>query len=203
MPAHGTDPSPADVPLQVQAHTKHTSGYCSFCSCEAEHCKGKPAQYKSLYEMLDRMQYILANNAESHVECNEPMWEALREGVEEAFYSEKMLYSGLNTERVLGRELTPEEEEMTGEEFLESLSDEQIKDDVRDAVADSDYPEIYQTFVVDHDSFNILKDYGQTVWHNEDMDLHFWGVHHWGTAWSHVMNSVYPVQNQDYYKKYS
>lgn len=191
--------SPTSSALVIPEHTKHADGYCSYCHCDMSKCKGTPARYKSLYEMLDRFQFILANNAEDHVECNEPMYEALREGMEEDFYNGKMAYNYLN-DNVLWRKLTPEEEEMTGSEFIETLSDED-REKVQDAISDADYPDIYQTYVVDNYGAEVLKDYGQTVWFNEDMQLWFWGVHHCGTAWSHVMSSVYPVRNKDYYEK--
>lgn len=164
--------------------------------------KTQAPAYKSLYEMLDRFDYILANEAEKHVECNEPLLEALREANEEWTMNETMgdmvKYNGLVLE---DRTLTDDERAMTVSEFLGSVATEDEKEAIDEYMSNLDYPEIYQTFVVDKDGYDILKDYGEIVWYNEDMDLHFWGVTHFGTAWSYVMGNHMPVHNKDYYTK--
>lgn len=203
LDAHTSDTSPART---IPEHTKHTSGYCGLCSCEAERCKGKPATYKSLYDMLGRMQYILANDAEKHVECNEPMYDALREGNEE-FYGNISLKDlmedyGFSPSTEAMASLAPSILDSTPNEIESDKITERLLEEFYEFVGNQDWPEIYQTYIVDRDSFEILKDYGQTVWYNEEMGLHFWGVHHYGTAWSHVMNSVYPVRNAERYEKY-
>lgn len=55
------------------------------------------------------------------------------------------------------------------------------------------YPEIYQAFIIDEHTRDILKSYGEIVWYNEDLDLFFWWVTHYWTVWSHIMWSQYPI----------
>lgn len=144
--------------------------------------------------MLDRFQYILANDAERHLETNEPLWDAMREHNEKYYLESLVDWADL----IPDRKYTEKEKGMTVEEFLEVCTDEE-REQINDAIADSDLPDIYQTFIIDKDGFDILTDYGEIVWYNEEMDLYFWGVTHYGTAWSHVMDTIYPIQNKEYY----
>lgn len=135
------------------------------------------AEYYSLYEMLDKCQYILANSLEQGLKDleNWPLIEAMGE---------------------------------YNREYYGAMSDEELKDygwdgqqDKDEFIADRDYPEIYTTYVIDEHTAEILKDYGEFVYHNEGIDLSFWGVMHWGTSWDYVMGDQYPVKNKEYYRK--
>ena len=45
-------------------------------------------------------------------------------------------------------------------------------------------PEVYTWFLVDDDSADLLKDAGEIVLYNEDLDLYAWGVDHFGTPYN-------------------
>ena len=133
------------------------------------------SKYLSLYEVLPRCQYILANSLErafSDIE-NYPLYEALAEHSREYF------------------------EAMTDDELKGYGWDGELDRD--EFIADQQYPDIYQTFIVDERTHDVLKDFGEVTYYNETADAYFWGVTHFGTAWSHVMGEQYPVKNCDAY----
>ena len=66
--------------------------------------------------------------------------------------------------------------------------------------AESDGVEVYQYFHIDRDSFNILRDYGELVWYNEELEKYMWGVTHYGTGWRGIYDTVFPKQNKDRYE---
>jgi replicative superfamily II helicase len=158
-------------------------------------------QYKNLYEMLDSFQYILANDAESHLELNEPMLMVLQDkNQEEADNSTLQEFIDNYSRADVWEKLKPTEKEL--QTLCKDLEREELREEVNDRVSDMDFCDIYQTFVVDKDGAKILADYGQLTWYNEDMDLHFWGVTHFGTAWSLVMDHNFPANNKEYYIKH-
>lgn len=136
------------------------------------------SKYKSLYEQLDRCQFILANSLEQGLknEENYALFDAMSE---------------------------------YNQEYYGEMSDEELKDgygwdgkeDRDEFIMEMDYPEIYQTYIIDEHTSEILKDYGEFVYYNEDIDLWFWGVMHWGTSWDYVMGDQYPVRNEQYYQR--
>lgn len=133
----------------------------------------KTNNQKSLYERLDEMSYILANEIAATIECDESMYEAMKEISDREF------------------------DEMTKDELIEYLSLEPDASDEEIDSAKSDHYldgwTIYQTYIVNEYTHEILKEYGQLTWYNEDLNAYFWGVTHYGTSWSMVMNSIYPV----------
>ena len=59
------------------------------------------------------------------------------------------------------------------------LMSEELKEEIDAAISESDYPDIYQTFIITENTQEILKQYGELTWYNEDLDLYFWGVTHY------------------------
>lgn len=51
-------------------------------------------------------------------------------------------------------------------------------------------PEIFQYFIVDDNGAQILKEFGEIVFYNSDLDMYVWGVTHYGTGWSYVLTSI-------------
>jgi len=162
--------------------------------------------YKSLYEMLDQCQYILANSLEAGLKDleNFALYGALVEWNEQYNMRELMKWHKGN----FNLDEHQEEFEKLCDKYPEKSLDkcwcemsEELQLVIANAIADSDYPDIYQTFVIDEQTYEILKDYGQFVYHNEDIDLHFWGVMHYGTSWSYVMGDVMPIDNKEAYTK--
>ena len=52
------------------------------------------------------------------------------------------------------------------------------------------YPEIYQYFIVDNNGAEILEECNEIVYYCETLDLHIWGVTHWGTSWDYVLTNI-------------
>ena len=50
--------------------------------------------------------------------------------------------------------------------------------------------EVFQWFIVDDTGADILKDIGEVVYYNADLDMHLWGVTHFGTRWDYVLTDV-------------
>ena len=53
-----------------------------------------------------------------------------------------------------------------------------------------DMPEIYQFYIVSDNGAEILKDYGEIVFYNSELDMYVWGVTHYGTSWSYVLTDI-------------
>lgn len=50
--------------------------------------------------------------------------------------------------------------------------------------------EVFQWFIVDDSGAEILREIGEVVLYNEYLDIHLWGVTHWGTSWDYVLTDV-------------
>lgn len=86
-------------------------------------------------------------------------------------------------------------------EELDELTEEQEQelDELRDTLeeleeANGEIPEgeIYQYFVVPNVEWvlDLLKEAGEIVFVNDDLDLAIWGVTHWGTSWDYVLTNI-------------
>lgn len=51
-------------------------------------------------------------------------------------------------------------------------------------------PEIYQYYIVDDHGAEILKEFDEIVFYNEELDMYLWGVTHWGTSWDYVLTNI-------------
>lgn len=50
--------------------------------------------------------------------------------------------------------------------------------------------EVFQWYIVDGEGADILKDIGEVVYYNADLDMYLWGVTHFGTRWNYVLTDV-------------
>ena len=50
--------------------------------------------------------------------------------------------------------------------------------------------DIYQYYIVDDNGAEILKEAGEIVYYNEELDMYLWGVTHYGTAWDYVLTDI-------------
>lgn len=50
--------------------------------------------------------------------------------------------------------------------------------------------EVFQWYIVDGEGADILKDIGEVVYYNADLDMYLWGVTHFGTHWNYVLTDV-------------
>ena len=51
-------------------------------------------------------------------------------------------------------------------------------------------PEIYQYYIVSDNGAELLKEYGEIVFYNSELDMYVWGVTHYGTSWSYVLTDI-------------
>lgn len=51
-------------------------------------------------------------------------------------------------------------------------------------------PEIYQYYIVDDRGAEILQEFDEIVFYNEELDMYIWGVTHWGTSWDYVLTNI-------------
>jgi len=52
------------------------------------------------------------------------------------------------------------------------------------------YLDIYQWYIVDDNGAEILKDFEEIVYYNEELDIYLWGVTHLGTSWDYVLTNM-------------
>lgn len=57
--------------------------------------------------------------------------------------------------------------------------------------------EIYQYFIVSDRGAEILKEYNEIVFYNEELDMYVWGVTHWGTSWDYVLTDIKIVEDTE------
>jgi DNA repair exonuclease SbcCD ATPase subunit len=59
-----------------------------------------------------------------------------------------------------------------------------------------DEPEIYQWYIIDDLGARLLQqETNEIVYYNESLDMHLWGITHYGTAWDYVLTSV-AIENE-------
>lgn len=51
-------------------------------------------------------------------------------------------------------------------------------------------PEIFQWYVVDDQGADILKEFNEVVYYNEELDIYLWGITHYGTSWDYVLTNI-------------
>lgn len=50
--------------------------------------------------------------------------------------------------------------------------------------------DIFQYYIVDDNGAEILKEAGEIVYYNEQLDMYLWGVTHYGTSWDYVLTDI-------------
>lgn len=51
-------------------------------------------------------------------------------------------------------------------------------------------PEIFQFYIVSDNGAEILQEINEIVFYNSALDVHLWGVTHWGTSWDYVLTDI-------------
>ena len=59
-----------------------------------------------------------------------------------------------------------------------------------DCLEDEKYYDVFQWFIVDDNGAEILKEAGEIVYYNSDLDMYLWGVTHYGTSWDYVLTNI-------------
>ena len=78
-------------------------------------------------------------------------------------------------------------------EYLDEDSDEaaEIRKHIEELEEKEDnLPEVYQLYIVDNNGAEILKEINEIVYYNDALNMHLWGVTHWGTAWNYVLTNI-------------
>lgn len=52
------------------------------------------------------------------------------------------------------------------------------------------YKDIFQYYIVSDNGAEILKEVGEIVYYNEQLDMNLWGVTHYGTSWDYVLTDI-------------
>ena len=50
--------------------------------------------------------------------------------------------------------------------------------------------EIFQYYIVEYQGAEMLKELGEIVFYNEELNMFVWGVTHFGTSWDYVLTDV-------------
>lgn len=67
---------------------------------------------------------------------------------------------------------------------------EEIQEDI-EALKNAHYEEIFQYYIISDNGANILKEWtNEIVFYNEELNMHVWGVTHYGTSWSYVLTDI-------------
>ena len=58
--------------------------------------------------------------------------------------------------------------------------------------------DIYQDYIISERGYEFLAEYtDELVFYNERLDIYVWGIHHFGTARSHVLTDIKLVRDED------
>ena len=105
------------------------------------------------------------DNSEA-IEHKQEQIEALENTLENAFDDEHIAYLNNQIEII--------------NEQIEELEQEQ-----------EEYPEIYQYYIISDNGADILKRFtNEIVYYIPVLDIHVWGITHWGTGWDYVLTDI-------------
>ena len=117
------------------------------------------------------------------------MWEGKVWGHEVSEYGKKNGYLDYRTlaemvgDMVLCNNIINETWELSGEWEVVNGTD-------YDEETDS-YADVYQTYIITGKGAETLERFSdEIVYYNEQLDLHVWGITHWGTGWDYVLTDV-------------
>ena len=64
-------------------------------------------------------------------------------------------------------------------------------EELREEEENSIGQEIYQYYIVSDEGAEIIQAYtNDPLFYNEELDMHVWGITHWGTSWDYVLTDV-------------
>ena len=88
-------------------------------------------------------------------------------------------------EDLITTESTTEEDETTTAKI------DEINAKIEELEEEQDYqPEVYQWYIVSDNGAEILKEAGEIVFYNDELDMYLWGVTHCGTSWDYVLTNI-------------
>lgn len=86
-------------------------------------------------------------------------------------------------------EETEEEDKIYVEILKKEIED--VKEQIAELEQGQDYPpEVYQWYIVSDSGAQILEEFGEILYYNEELDMYLWGVTHCGTSWDYVLTDI-------------
>lgn len=83
-----------------------------------------------------------------------------------------------------------EEENKTEEEILINKIGK-LEWRIEELEQEQDYqPDVYQWYIVSDGGAQILEEFGEILYYNEELDMYLWGVTHYGTKWDYVLTDI-------------
>ncbi len=62
-----------------------------------------------------------------------------------------------------------------------------------------DYLEVYQYYIITDSGAGFLEDHtDEIVYYHEGLDMHLWGITHFGTSWDYVLTDIPIVGNVEF-----
>lgn len=84
---------------------------------------------------------------------------------------------------------TEEEDKIYVETLKKEIED--VKEQIAELEQEQDYqPEVYQWYIVSDGGAQILEEFGEILYYNEELDVYLWGVTHCGTSWDYVLTDI-------------
>lgn len=63
--------------------------------------------------------------------------------------------------------------------------------DPLDGIEDEEkYEEVFQWYITNESGAQVLRECGEVVCYNDELDMFVWGVTHFGTAWDYVLTDI-------------
>ena len=88
------------------------------------------------------------------------------------------------------RDELEEENENSPSQIIENEIDN-LNDQIEELEREqNDDKEVFQWFIVDDWGSRLLQEVNEIVYYNETLDMHLWGVTHYGTSWNYVLTNI-------------
>ena len=67
----------------------------------------------------------------------------------------------------------------------------EVEEQIEELEQEQDYqPEVYQWYIVSDGGAQIVEEFGEILYYNEELDMYLWGVTHYGTGWDYVLTDI-------------
>lgn len=85
-----------------------------------------------------------------------------------------------------------ESQENLSDETQEKIEELQNKiDELKEEEDSANNTDVSQWYIISEAGASILRDYtNELVYYNEELDMHLWGVTHYGTSWDYVLTDI-------------
>ena len=85
-----------------------------------------------------------------------------------------------------------ESQENLSDETQEKIEELQNKiDELKEEEDSANNADVFQWYIISEAGASILRDYtNELVYYNGELDMHLWGVTHYGTSWDYVLTDI-------------